>query len=249
MQMEFENDATKLGKTSLKSSFLSPYKLFCMQVNIAPSWKSYLEKEFQQPYFENLAAFVKEEYRNHKIYPPAKEIFSAFEHCSFKATKVVILGQDPYHGPRQANGLCFSVSEEVSIPPSLLNIFTEIKNDLGKPIPSDGNLTRWAQQGVLLLNATLTVRARKPGSHQKKGWETFTDAVISTVSQEKEHIVFLLWGAYAQKKESLIDTSKHLVLKSLHPSPYSADLGFFGNRHFSKANEYLRIHDLEPIDW
>ena len=171
-----------------------------MQVNIAPSWKKHLDKEFQQPYFEALANFVKAAYRNHPIYPPAKEIFRAFELCSLEDTKVVILGQDPYHGPGQANGLCFSVREDVRIPPSLLNIFTEIHDDLGPPMPPNGNLERWAQQGVLLLNSTLTVEARKPGSHQKKGWETFTDAVINTVSQAKEHVVFLLWGAYAKQK-------------------------------------------------
>ncbi|XWN34609.1 MAG: uracil-DNA glycosylase [Roseivirga sp.] len=220
-----------------------------MKVSIAASWQAPLAKEFQQPYFESLAAFVKEEYRQHQVYPPAKEIFQAFSLCSFEATRVVILGQDPYHGPGQAHGLCFSVREDVPIPPSLENIFTEIKNDLGVPLPPNGNLTRWAQQGVLLLNATLTVRARKPGSHQNKGWETFTDAVIQTVAQQKEHMVFILWGAYAQKKASLIDSSKHLVLKSPHPSPYSADRGFFGNQHFSQANAYLQAHGLEAIQW
>ena len=219
-----------------------------MQVNIALSWKRHLEKEFQQPYFKSLVAFVKEEYRHHKIYPPARKIFSAFERCSFEATKVVILGQDPYHGPRQADGLCFSVSDEVPIPPSLFNIFTEIHHDVGKPIPAHGNLARWAQQGVLLLNATLTVRARKPTSHQRKGWETFTDTIISTISREKAHVVCLLW-AYAQKKEARIDTSKHFTLQSPHPSPYAADRGFLGNCHFSKTNEYLRTHGLAPIDW
>ncbi len=220
-----------------------------MQVNIAESWAKHLEKEFQQSYFEALVDFVKAEYREHKVYPPAKEIFQAFELCSFEATKVVILGQDPYHGPMQANGLCFSVREEVPIPPSLFNVFTEIYHDLGTPIPQHGDLERWAQQGVLLLNATLTVRARQPGSHQNKGWETFTDAVITTVSQKKEHVVFMLWGAYAQKKASLIDGTKHLLLKSAHPSPYSAERGFFGNRHFSKANAYLQANNLEPIVW
>lgn len=220
-----------------------------MQVNIAPSWKKHLDQEFQQPYFETLVNFVKAAYRQHAVYPPAKEIFRAFELCSLEDTRVVILGQDPYHGPGQANGLCFSVREEVRIPPSLLNIFTEIHNDLGRPIPPDGNLERWARQGVLLLNATLTVEVRKPGSHQNKGWETFTDAVISTVSAAKEHVVFLLWGAYAKQKASLIDGSKHLVLTSPHPSPYSADRGFFGNRHFSQANTYLETHQLAPIDW
>ncbi|MEM9417354.1 MAG: uracil-DNA glycosylase [Bacteroidota bacterium] len=220
-----------------------------MQVNITDSWKKHLDQEFQQPYFEALASFVKAAYQHHKVYPPAKEIFRAFELCSLEATQVVILGQDPYHGPGQAHGLCFSVREDVPIPPSLLNIFTEIHNDLGISIPSNGNLERWAQQGVLLLNATLTVQAYKPGSHQKQGWETFTDAVISTISQTKEHVVFLLWGAYAKQKASLIDASKHLVLTSPHPSPFSADRGFFGNRHFSQTNAYLEAHQLQPIAW
>lgn len=220
-----------------------------MQVNIAPSWKSHLAPEFQENYFKNLVDFVKEAYKNHTVYPPAKQIFHAFELCPFHNTKVVILGQDPYHGPGQANGLCFSVNDGIPIPPSLLNIFKEISHDLGKPIPKNGNLERWAQQGVLLLNAILTVRARKPGSHQKHGWENFTDAVIRLVSQQKTQVVFLLWGAYAQQKASLIDTTKNLVLKSAHPSPYSADKGFFGNGHFSKTNIYLREHGLVPIDW
>ncbi|MEM7382933.1 MAG: uracil-DNA glycosylase [Bacteroidota bacterium] len=220
-----------------------------MQVNIALSWRKYLEEAFQQPYFKNLAAFVKAEYRHHTVYPPGKQIFRAFDFCSFEATQVIILGQDPYHGPRQANGLCFSVNDEVPIPPSLLNIFTEIRHDIGKPIPPHGNLARWAQQGVLLLNATLTVRARKPGSHQGKGWENFTDTVIRIISHQKEHAVFLLWGAYAQKKAALVDASKHLVLQAAHPSPYAADRGFFGSRHFSKTNDYLRTHGLALIDW
>ena len=220
-----------------------------MKVNIAESWSKHLEKEFQQPYFEALVAFVKAAYRHHKVYPPAQAIFRAFELCSFEATKVLILGQDPYHGPGQANGLCFAVREDVPMPPSLVNILTEIHNDLGVSIPPNGNLERWAKQGVLLLNATLTVQARKPGSHQNKGWETFTDAVISTLSQAKEHVVFLLWGAYAKQKASLIDARKHLVLTSPHPSPYAAERGFFGNRHFSKANAYLQAHHLAPIQW
>ena len=220
-----------------------------MQVNIAPSWKKQLAQEFQKPYFETLADFVKAAYRQHQVYPPAKKIFRAFEYCSLDDTKVVILGQDPYPGTGQANGLCFSVQEDVRIPPSLLNIFTEVHHDLGVPIPPNGNLERWAKQGVLLLNATLTVEACRPGSHQKKGWETFTDAVISTIAQTKAHVVFLLWGAYAQQKASLIDASKHLILASPHPSPYSADRGFFGNRHFSKTNAYLEAHQMKPIDW
>jgi len=220
-----------------------------MDVKIAPSWKAHLDAEFQQPYFQDLVSFVKSEYQQHKVYPPAKEIFRAFELCSLDATKVVILGQDPYHGPGQANGLCFSVREEVPTPPSLVNIFKEIKNDVGTPIPQHGNLERWARQGVLLLNATLTVRARKPGSHQNKGWETFTDAVIQTVARARKHLVFILWGAYAQKKATLIDNTQHLVLKSAHPSPYSADRGFFGSRHFSQADTYLKAHQQEEVVW
>lgn len=220
-----------------------------MQVNIDLSWKPYLAKEFNQPYFEQLANFIKQEYTQYVIYPPAKQIFRAFDVCKFEIIKVVILGQDPYHGAKQANGLCFSVSPEVAIPPSLINIFKEIKNDLGHPMPAHGDLTGWAQQGVLLLNATLTVRAGQPGSHQHKGWETFTDAVISILSLHKQNLVFLLWGNYAQKKEALIDTQKHLTLKSAHPSPYAADRGFFGNHHFSKTNDYLIAHGLTPIVW
>jgi uracil-DNA glycosylase len=220
-----------------------------MHVKIEPSWKIHLESEFQKPYFKQLIDFVKQEYAHHTIYPPARQIFHAFELCKFDATKVVILGQDPYHGPGQANGLCFSVNDGVRIPPSLINIFKEIQAELGKLIPSSGNLERWAQQGVLLLNATLTVRAGKPGSHQKQGWETFTDAVIRIVAQQKTQVVFLLWGAYAQQKASLIDTQNNLVLQSAHPSPYSADRGFFGNNHFIKTNGYLGTHGLKPIDW
>ncbi len=220
-----------------------------MHVNIAESWHKHLEREFQQSYFERLAAFVKTAYRHHNVYPPAKEIFRAFELCSFEATKVVILGQDPYHGPGQAHGLCFSVREGIPIPPSLTNIFTEIHNELGIAIPANGNLERWAKQGVLLLNATLTVQARKPGSHQNKGWEQFTDIVIHTLSQVKSQVVFLLWGVYAQQKESLINSQKHLILKSPHPSPYSANRGFFGNQHFKKTNIYLETHHLQAIAW
>ncbi|MEL6539196.1 MAG: uracil-DNA glycosylase [Bacteroidota bacterium] len=220
-----------------------------MDVKFAPSWKKYVEREFSEPYFQALALFVKSAYRRHTVYPPAKEIFRAFELCNFEDTKVVILGQDPYHGPGQANGLCFSVRKDVRIPPSLMNVFKEIHDDVGVPVPPHGNLERWAQQGVLLLNATLTVEARKAGSHQNKGWETFTDVVIRTVAQGKDHVVFLLWGAYAQKKAALIDTTKHLVLTSPHPSPYSADRGFFGNRHFSQANAYLKAHQLAEITW
>lgn len=220
-----------------------------MNVNIAPSWKQHLEQEFQQPYFQQLAQFIKAAYRQGPVYPPAKAIFRAFDLCSFEDTKVVILGQDPYHGPGQAHGLCFSVNEGVPMPPSLVNIFQEVHSDVGVPMPQHGSLERWAQQGVLLLNATLTVQARKPGSHQKKGWETFTDAVIQAVAQEKEHVVFILWGAYAQKKADLVDATRHLILKSPHPSPYSADRGFFGNKHFSQTNQYLIQHGRKEIAW
>ncbi|MCK6618139.1 MAG: uracil-DNA glycosylase [Cyclobacteriaceae bacterium] len=220
-----------------------------MDVRIAPGWKSRLSDEFAQPYFQQLAAFVKAEYQTTTVYPPGREIFKAFDACSFDEVKVVILGQDPYHGPGQANGLCFSVNDQVRMPPSLINIFKEIQTDLGKPFPKTGNLERWARQGVLLLNATLTVRASSPGSHQHKGWEVFTDAVIKLISAEKENVVFLLWGAYAQKKGEVIDRSKHLVLMAPHPSPFSADRGFFGCRHFSKANAYLKSKGLREIDW
>lgn len=216
---------------------------------MVPSWKTRLSNEFEKPYFSTLIDFVKQEYRTQTIYPPGKEIFKAFDCCDFADVKVVIIGQDPYHGPGQANGLCFSVRNGVRMPPSLVNIFKEIQQDLKKPIPNSGDLERWAKQGVLLLNATLTVRASTPGSHQNKGWEIFTDAVIKKISDEKEHVVFLLWGAYAQKKGEVIDRSKHLVLMSAHPSPFSADRGFFGCRHFSKTNEYLKRNGLGEIDW
>lgn len=219
------------------------------EVKIAESWKLRLKKEFESDYFNSLIDFVKSEYASATVYPPGKEIFRAFDFCDFDTTRVVIIGQDPYHGEGQANGLCFSVRPGVRMPPSLLNIFKEIQNDLGKPIPSNGDLERWATQGVLLLNATLTVRASTPGSHQNKGWEKFTDAVIQTISAEKENLVFLLWGAFAQKKATLIDSSKHLILQSAHPSPFSADRGFFGNKHFSKANAYLKSKGLKEIDW
>jgi uracil-DNA glycosylase len=220
-----------------------------MDVKIASTWKERLSGEFNEQYFIRLTEFVRSEYLNATIYPPGREIFRAFDHSDFNETKVVIIGQDPYHGPGQANGLCFSVRDGVRMPPSLVNIFKEIKQDLGKPIPPTGDLERWAHQGVLLLNATLTVRAGTPGSHQNKGWEIFTDAVIRKISSEKESVVFLLWGAYAQKKGEIIDRSKHLVLMSAHPSPFSADRGFFGCKHFSKANEYLRSKGLKEIDW
>lgn len=221
-----------------------------MNVAIAESWKSRLQPEFEKPYFNQLVQFVKDEYTQHTVYPPGKLLFHAFDECSFDDTKVVILGQDPYHGPGQANGLAFSVNDGVRIPPSLINIFKEIKDDLGKPLPHSGNLERWAEQGVLLLNATLTVRAGEAGSHQNKGWETFTDAAIRAVADEKENLVFMLWGAYAQKKGAFIDESKHLVLKAKHPSPMAAQWGgWFGNKHFSQANAYLREKGLPEIDW
>ncbi|MBL7849091.1 MAG: uracil-DNA glycosylase [Cyclobacteriaceae bacterium] len=218
-------------------------------VRIHASWKSRLQAEFSKPYFLELTTFVRNEYATQTVYPPGKEIFAAFDACPFDEVKVVIIGQDPYHGPGQANGLCFSVRDGVRMPPSLLNIFKEIQQDLGKPVPSSGNLERWAKQGVLLLNATLTVRASSPGSHQNKGWETFTDNVIRVISEEKNGVVFLLWGSYAQKKGEIIDRSRHLVLMSAHPSPFSADRGFFGNKHFSKTNEYLKSKGVKEIEW
>lgn len=220
-----------------------------MDVRIEQSWKQHLMPEFDKPYFVNLTNFVRDEYRTKTIYPPAKLIFNAFDQCPFDEVEVVIVGQDPYHEPGQAHGLCFSVNDGVEIPPSLQNVYKEIHDDLGKPIPRSGNLERWARQGVLLLNATLTVQAHRAGSHQGKGWEEFTDAAIRHLANERENLVFILWGAYAQKKGENIDANKHLVLKSPHPSPLSAHRGFFGNKHFSKANEYLVAHGKKPIDW
>ena len=220
-----------------------------MNVKIESSWKEILQPEFEKEYFKNLVEFVKSEYASQVVYPPGNLIFNAFEQCPFDKVKVVILGQDPYHEPGQAHGLCFSVNEGVSFPPSLVNIFKEIESDFNIPAPPSGNLTRWAKQGVLLLNATLTVRARQAGSHQHKGWETFTDAVIHCIAEQKEHVVFILWGAYALKKGEFISPQKHLVLQSPHPSPLSAHRGFFGNRHFSKANAYLTQNGQEPIIW
>lgn len=221
-----------------------------MNATIAESWKKELRTEFEKDYFKELAHFVKSEYNEHTCYPPGKDIFTAFDHFSFQDTKVVILGQDPYHGPGQANGLCFSVADGVAHPPSLGNIFKEIQSDLGMDIPTSGNLERWASQGVLLLNATLTVRAHQAGSHQKKGWEQFTDVVIETLSRKRENIIFLLWGGYAKKKGSKIDTYKHHVLTSGHPSPLSANRGYwFGNRHFSKTNQILKVIGAPLIDW
>lgn len=213
------------------------------------TWLEALNDQFASSYFAQLKEFLLEEKSRHTIYPPGQLIFSAFNHTPFEKVKVVILGQDPYHGPGQAHGLCFSVPDGIGQPPSLQNIFKELHSDLGIPIPRKGNLENWARQGVLLLNATLTVRARQAGSHQNRGWETFTNAAIQKLSEKREHLVFLLWGNYAMAKESLIDTSKHLVLKSAHPSPFSANRGFFGNRHFSKTNQYLRENAIGEIDW
>jgi uracil-DNA glycosylase len=220
-----------------------------MDVKIEPSWKERLQPEFEKEYFKQLTAFVRDEYRQGTVYPPGPLIFSAFDHCPFDKVKVVILGQDPYHEPGQAHGLCFSVQDGTPFPPSLVNIFQEIKSDLGKTVPPSGNLLRWADQGVLLLNATLTVRAHQAGSHQNKGWEAFTDAVIHCLAAERNHIVYMLWGSYAQRKGAFIDTNRNLVLQSAHPSPLSAYRGFFGCRHFSKANDYLIATGQLPIDW
>lgn len=220
-----------------------------MDVKIASSWKEKLATEFQKEYFIKLTNFTKVEVANNTIYPPGPLIFSAFEKCSFREVKVVIIGQDPYHGNGQANGLCFSVSDGIRKPPSLLNIFKELQSDIGLEIPLSGNLERWAEQGILLLNATLTVRDGEPGAHQKKGWEDFTDAVIKLISEEKEHVVFILWGAYAQKKGSTIDSSKHFVIKSAHPSPFAANRGFFGSKPFSRTNAYLKDNNLTTINW
>jgi uracil-DNA glycosylase len=221
-----------------------------MQVQIEQSWKAMLKDEFEAPYFNELSRIVREAYLgNTPVYPPPKQVFHAFELCPFDQVKVVIIGQDPYHGAGQAHGLCFSVQDGVRVPPSLQNIYKEIHDDIGTPMKESGNLERWAGQGVLLLNATLTVETSKPGSHQGLGWETFTDAVIQKVSDEKEHVVFLLWGKYAQDKGAKIDTSKHLVLKAPHPSPFSAYTGFLGCKHFSKTNEYLAQHRQIPIEW
>ena len=219
-------------------------------VKIAESWRPALAAEFEKPYFQKLIAFVKGEYATATVYPPGPQIFHAFDACPFDQTRVVILGQDPYHGKNQAHGLSFSVNEGIRTPPSLQNILKELQTDIpGTPPPASGNLDRWAQQGVLLLNATLTVRAAEPGSHQKKGWEEFTDAVIRQVSEGRPHVVFILWGAYAGKKQELIDERKHLVLKSVHPSPYAADKGFFGSRPFSKTNAWLAGKGLPEIQW
>ena len=224
-----------------------------MAVRIDPSWKERLAAEFEQPYFKELSVFVKEEYAGETVYPPPKSIFRAFDLCPFDAVKVVILGQDPYHGKGQANGLCFAVSDGIALPPSLVNIYKEIASEYGVPVETllakGGDLSHWATQGVLLLNATLTVRAHLAGSHQGKGWERFTDAAVKALSDEREHLVFMLWGNYAKQKGAHIDRAKHLVLESAHPSPFSAANGFFGNGHFRRANEYLAAHGKKPIDW
>ena len=220
-----------------------------MEVKIEQSWKQRLQTEFDKPYFEQLTQFVRTEYQTRTIYPPAGLIFNAFNLCPFDKVKVVIIGQDPYHGVGQAHGLCFSVQDGVQFPPSLRNIFKEIHDDIGSPIPASGDLTRWAKQGVLLLNATLTVRADEAGSHQRRGWETFTDAVINAVATEKQDVVYILWGSYAQQKAAMVDRSRNLVLESVHPSPLSASRGFFGNHHFSRTNQYLTEHGKEPIVW
>lgn len=220
-----------------------------MEVRIEPSWKKALADEFGQEYFNDLTAFVKNEYLTSTVYPKPQDLFRAFDLTPFDSVKVVILGQDPYHGEGQAVGLSFAVRSGVTLPPSLRNIYTELKDDLGVEVERNGDLTRWAQQGVLLLNATLTVRAGQAGSHQGRGWEKFTDAAITALSDKREHLVFILWGNYARQKKILIDISKHLVIESAHPSPFSAASGFFGSKPFSKANQYLISQGQEPIDW
>ncbi|GGG45671.1 uracil-DNA glycosylase [Croceivirga lutea] len=221
-----------------------------MNIQIATSWKEKLQTEFDKAYFKSLISFVKEEYQNHTCYPKGSDIFAAFDYCSLENTKVVIIGQDPYHGPNQANGLCFSVKPGITHPPSLINIFKEIVADIDTDYPENGDLERWAKQGVLLLNATLTVRAHEAGSHQNKGWEKFTDAVISTISDNLNGVIFLLWGGFAKKKAKLVDTSKHHILTSGHPSPLSANRGYwFGNKHFSITNQILVNSGEKPIKW
>lgn len=220
-----------------------------MDVKIEQSWRELLQPEFDKPYFEELTGFVRKEYQSKKVFPPPKNIFKAFDLCPFNKVKVVILGQDPYHGPGQAHGLCFSVNKNIPTPPSLVNLYKEINSDIGSSIPTHGNLEHWAEQGVFLLNATLTVVAHMAGSHQKKGWETFTDEAIRLIAEKKEHVVFMLWGNHAQDKAWMIDESKHLILRAPHPSPLSAHRGFFGCKHFSKTNDYLKAHGLKPIEW
>lgn len=220
-----------------------------MEVKIAQDWKELLKEEFDKPYFEELISFVKEEYATRRIYPRGSNIFRAFDKCPVEKLKVVIIGQDPYHGPGQANGLCFSVADGVPFPPSLRNIFQEVSTDTGAPIPSSGNLDRWAEQGVLLLNAVLTVREHEAASHVGRGWEQFTDAVVRAIAARKEGIVYLLWGSYAQRKGAIADPQKNCILKSVHPSPLSVYRGFWGCKHFSKANDYLIAHGQTPINW
>lgn len=220
-----------------------------MEVKIEESWKEVLEEEFNKGYFSQLADFVRKEYKTQVVFPPAKLIFNAFEKCPFSLVKVVILGQDPYHGPGQAHGLCFSVRDGVTTPPSLVNIFKELDSDMGHKSSSQGNLESWAEQGVLLLNATLTVRRHQAGSHQNKGWEQFTDKVVAELAHRKSGLVFILWGSYAQKKGAMIDTTRHLVIKSPHPSPLSAHRGFFGSKPFSRTNNYLQQRGQAPINW
>lgn len=221
-----------------------------MNVKIEESWRRHIGAEFEKPYFARLTEFVRSEYASTKCYPPGNLIFNAFNLCPFDKVKAVIIGQDPYHEPGQAHGLSFSVNDGVPFPPSLVNIFKEIENDTGTPVPSSGNLTRWAEQGVLLLNATLTVRAHQAASHQRKGWEEFTDAAIQTLSRDRDHLVFILWGGYARSKARLIDASRHLILQSVHPSPLSANRGgWFGNHHFTLCNSYLEANGMTPIRW
>ena len=220
-----------------------------MNVKIEEGWKKELSSEFEKEYFLELRNFIHQEYSTKIVYPQAKNVFAAFDLCPFDSVRVVIIGQDPYHEPNQAHGLCFSVQEGCILPPSLRNIYKEIEQDLGKPMKSSGDLTRWAKQGVLLLNATLTVEAHKAGSHQNRGWERFTDRVISILSEKKENLVFILWGSYAQQKGKYIDVNKHLVLKAVHPSPLSAYRGFFGCKHFSLTNNFLEKKGIKPIDW
>lgn len=220
-----------------------------MDVKIAPDWKTLLEEEFSKPYFEELTRFVKEEYATRRIYPRGSNIFRAFDKCPLDKLKVVIIGQDPYHGPGQAHGLCFSVDEGVPHPPSLQNIFKEVASDIGTPIPSSGNLDRWAEQGVLLLNSVLTVREHEAASHAGKGWEQFTDAVVRKIAQEKQGVVYLLWGSYAQRKGAMVDPQRNCILKAVHPSPLSAYRGFLGCKHFSQANDYLISTGQTPINW
>lgn len=220
-----------------------------MSIRIEEGWRKALQEQWEAPYFQALTEFVTQRYAQTRVYPPGRQIFAAFDQCPFDQVKVVILGQDPYHGPHQANGLCFSVNQGIEFPPSLRNIFKEVSSDTGAPVPVSGDLSRWAQQGVLLLNATLTVEEHMAGSHQGRGWEQFTDSAISALSQKRDHLVFILWGSYARSKAALIDRSRHLVLESVHPSPLSAHRGFFGNHHFSLANKYLQAHGIAPIKW